>query len=598
LGSQQSIYFEVDGKMPAGGNVLVLAWSDSQKRMVDEFAHVQMGEPWRIYPSRMNMLPPGRVNLQLLLRVPGQDTVKVTRWIEMVSPQNGGNPGNGGDPGDGGTTEPGDGGDPSDPGDGGDPSDPGDGGDPSDPGDGGDPSDPGDGGSNPSIGWTPLSKSSDTRVIYVSSSQGDDDNDGLTENRPVRTLAKAYSLLRSGSPDWMLLKRGDTFDGGFPQWTKSGRSQDAPMVISTYGSGPRPLVRAGDAVPLRKKGNVANLWVIGVAIDGRGASSCMQFRGGFQNILLEDCYFANAKDNLEFQPVSDSDVTRDLSIRRCVIADARSTGSAHSQGAFIKDVEGLLIEECLFDHNGWSESVSSAEPTMFNHNIYLKECRDVVIRGNVLARGSSFGLKISSDRTGGMVNVLVEDNLFLGDANGITVGRSGRYADYATKNLTFRRNVFTELGRTLNGQPQAFGVHITSADGGVIERNYFIYKDYPAPHAALELDGDRPQRNIAVRNNVVYQWRVNNDGNPWRVTGSRFSNVTNSGNLIEPKASQLVDADRNVDRYAASQGGQANWEAFLTQARQQRRGNWRDGYTAKAVVDYIRSGFSLVPSFD
>ena len=46
------------------------------------------------------------------------------------------------------------------------------------------------------------------RIIYVSSSEGNDLNSGLSPSAPVRTLEAGYDLLRDGQPDWMLLKRG------------------------------------------------------------------------------------------------------------------------------------------------------------------------------------------------------------------------------------------------------------------------------------------------------------------------------------------------------------------------------------------------------
>src|ERR1043165_3600243 len=52
-------------------------------------------------------------------------------------------------------------------------------------------------------GWTALSPGASSRVIYVSSSSGVDTNSGLSTTAPVRTLSKAYSLLRDGSPDWV-----------------------------------------------------------------------------------------------------------------------------------------------------------------------------------------------------------------------------------------------------------------------------------------------------------------------------------------------------------------------------------------------------------
>src|SRR5580704_15944584 len=84
-----------------------------------------------------------------------------------------------------------------------------------------------------SNGWTVFTPSSDTHIVYVSSSIGNDSNSGLSTSTPVKTIAHGLSLLRRGYPDWLLLKKGDT-------WTEdnflhvSGRSPTEPMLISSY----------------------------------------------------------------------------------------------------------------------------------------------------------------------------------------------------------------------------------------------------------------------------------------------------------------------------------------------------------------------------
>ena len=63
---------------------------------------------------------------------------------------------------------------------------------------------------------------------------------------------------------------------------------------------------------------------------------------------------------------------------------------------YTKHVEGLLIEENVFDHNGWAPDVEeSACATMYNHNLYLT-ANDLVVRGNVIARAASIGIKMVS----------------------------------------------------------------------------------------------------------------------------------------------------------------------------------------------------------
>ena len=84
--------------------------------------------------------------------------------------------------------------------------------------------------SRDSEGWTLVTPSADTRIIYVSSSMGSDTSDGLSEDYPVQTLERGYSLLRDSFPDRMLLRRGDEWYENFPAIGKSGRSADEPIL--------------------------------------------------------------------------------------------------------------------------------------------------------------------------------------------------------------------------------------------------------------------------------------------------------------------------------------------------------------------------------
>ena len=56
------------------------------------------------------------------------------------------------------------------------------------------------------------------------------------------------------------------------------------------------------------------------------------------------------------------------------------------QGLYADGVQGLLIEENVFDHNGWNESVAGAGPNMFNQSMYLNTLNTgVQVIGNIIA---------------------------------------------------------------------------------------------------------------------------------------------------------------------------------------------------------------------
>ncbi len=116
-------------------------------------------------------------------------------------------------------------------------------------------------------GWTVVKPEGDSRVIYVSNSQGNDNNNGRSPQSPVKTLGDAVSLVRNNSADQILLKRGDVWTnqtlGG---WHKSGRSADEPIVIGAYGTGARPRLDTGADVALdANRDAFAELFVEGLA---------------------------------------------------------------------------------------------------------------------------------------------------------------------------------------------------------------------------------------------------------------------------------------------------------------------------------------------
>ena len=67
---------------------------------------------------------------------------------------------------------------------------------------------------------------------------------------------------------------------------------------------------------------------------------------------------------------------------------------------------------------------------------------------------------------------------------------------------------------------------------------------------------------------------------------------------LRARGRRPVCPEASTATYHASLGKAADFEQFLLQARRQRRGAWRNEYEADEVVSFIRSGFSLVPTYD
>lgn len=103
------------------------------------------------------------------------------------------------------------------------------------------------------------------RKIYYFSSDGDDSNDGLSPERPLKTLEKLGKLALSPG-DVVLFRRGDTFRGNI--------NANSGVTYSAYGEGAKPTICASKrnyADPLDwEKTGYENVWVYRGSLENVG----------------------------------------------------------------------------------------------------------------------------------------------------------------------------------------------------------------------------------------------------------------------------------------------------------------------------------------
>lgn len=338
-------------------------------------------------------------------------------------------------------------------------------------------------------------------------------------------------------------------------------------------------------------------------------------------------------------------------LRRSIVVDAWNT-PGHSQGIFARNVDSLIIEECLFDHNGWNESIPGADATIYNRNMYIKDCPNAITRGNVDARGASGGIQ---QRVGG----ISEYNLSLMNPLGITFGHAENHPDMPASG-SIRFNVILDA-RDIDDLPRGIGIsagdYVDSVD---IHDNIVAHNAHGTGTVrGIKIGSDNPSRfarNISVHDNIVYSWYESGNGSwgqsgpaiqvaresenasvmhnllqqvspggelvsissafrsDWHFEGNTYTSAnqadkqfsTDSGRVSysswisishesDSSYSQVAfpDPNRDIATYMQSLGLTASLDAFLARAREQRRGSWSDEYTAVAVIDYIREGFGL-----
>jgi hypothetical protein len=357
--------------------------------------------------------------------------------------------------------------------------------------------------------WTQFTPSTDTRLIFVSESEGNNSNSGLTPNQPVKTLAKGYSLLRDEAPDWMLLKRGDTWNESLPGWNKSGRSESEMMVVGGYGdTNERPQIRPdGSSHGMMSSGTntIQHIAFVGFHLEPAQRSvdqSPIGIRWLHQadNILFEDVLVKGFKDNFVFQEYPPSNSISNIRLNGCILLDSWND-QGHSQGLFASDLDGLIIENCVFDSNGFSTE-RGVQPTWFNHNAYIQhKCLNVVVKNNIFARGAATGIQL---RPGGVL----QDNLFIKNPVSFMLGFGGQYATEGGISADARRNTVMYGVGLDDNTPRAFGAVITNARSANVSDNIFYSSviNYNGQAIQTTNGGSYGLTDILIENNSIVNW--------------------------------------------------------------------------------------------
>ena len=499
--------------------------------------------------------------------------------------------------------------------------------------------DPGTGSVRAPSGWTSLQPSNGSRHVYVSSSSGNDNNSGLSEQSPKASIQAGVALLRQGTPDWLHIKRGDRFAGGLGDWYLSGRSAAEPMVVTTYGtSNDRPLFRCGTGFGLTvHAAAIHDVAFVGLhffadTYDGaNGQPYGVSLLQPCTGVLIEDCMIDRFFNNVRFQGSHNG-----LKLRRSVIADAYATGTAHAEGIYVDGVSDCLIEECVFDHNGWLAGVPGAVADIYRHNIYIQgNTSNVVIRGNIIARGGSHGLQA---RSGGEVR----DNLFLGNAINLLVGDN--ILNNGAVTATVIGNVMLD-GRDISGsEPRGWAAMFQCLASGEIAGNVAAHQLTGTNPVSFQLDSTLGVgiRNVNFHDNIAYKW-----GAPLSLAGAQFSGLTlrandvqeygggqvfgyagtlpgltSAGNRFYTSASaaqwmfyagqamslatwksmvgdstsaatqpSYARPEEQIADYDAATGGSGGLDSFLSRARGQSRTTWSELLVGTNVAAHFRANF-------
>ena len=411
----------------------------------------------------------------------------------------------------------------------------------------------------------------DSKVIYVSAS-GNDSNNGLTVSTPVKTVSKAMQMVRKNSPDWIVLKRGETFSGGLGKirsrkgenyW--GGKSVDRPFVISSYGKSlKRPIIKvSNDNNGIGIWGPFRNVTISGLEFYSKPGTGGTGIRTLYEgtNYVIHNNYISGFGVGINVQAkVEENKKFSKVFIKDNIITDSASSGKGHSQGVFAKGVEKLNIVGNVIDHCGWyldrdGELPNSRIATKFNHCLYLQNGGyPAMVKNNIITRASSHGLQA---RSGG----IVVNNLFARNPIQFFISSKGLNGDANQSRMIAKNNMVLEATDINYQMPRGTGIQHNNA--------YFaLYEDNVVAHVLSASKSNKRAIQIVCktddvhtsisgqcrarfRNNLVYNW--GNDFGGYLVSAKDFKNslgiehqVINNHFAIADSRAKFINVQRET----------------------------------------------------
>ena len=337
------------------------------------------------------------------------------------------------------------------------------------------------------------------------------------------------------------------------------------------------------------------------------------------------------------------------------------------EGMYCFNVSNVSVLQCTFDHNGWDTACPGSVDTGYSHDMYFgPTCTGIVVQQSVIAEaafagimdraggnidynmfidnavacsfgdadggimstpggvsGSLIGNVIDIDKAEGSVSgsplaygqgfviantapsadVMVEDNLFIGDTQNakpaitltMATGTSNPAQCVGLNNLTIANNVIDgwRWGIDIDGRfvPGATGLY--ALNGLVISHNDFdnstvslVRQDGAFAASAESWTGNRYIDTLGLPQSN------------WILLQSKSFSFTTWATTYDIGATALFtfpysDPTRTAATYDTTQSGPGTWQDFLLQSDQLSIYDYRPQYMAQAAITYIDAGFNI-----
>ncbi|NQU54556.1 MAG: right-handed parallel beta-helix repeat-containing protein [Bacteroidetes bacterium] len=336
-------------------------------------------------------------------------------------------------------------------------------------------------------------------AIYISSSAGDDNKDGLTPETAFQTLAKVNSLeLLPG--DSLLFKSGDTFVGKLSVVNEGG-SSEKPILVSNFSNGENPVLDGDGYLSTIHIVNSGYLHFSNLEIKNNGGEA----KPGDSEVLRYGMYIENTfTDGTSFEHYRLNNLTFKNIYPTIEVTEDDNTGvNAHAiitSGSWGDDIhptrfDDMTIEGCIFTRTA-------------RHATFFKAVNNLVIKNNLFEHVGGAGMVIGN----GCTNILVENNVTNYTGSSIDNRMAGRGSGiwcFHSKNLTVQYNKLMHA----KGIHDSYGMHIDIGNKNVVYQ-YNYSEDNEG--GFVEILGE----NV----NVGYRYNLS-VGDGWRKRGNRFGQI-------------------------------------------------------------------------
>lgn len=451
------------------------------------------------------------------------------------------------------------------------------------------------------------------RTIWISSVSGDDANDGLTRQTPIKTETRLAQLDRANQNDVYLFDCLGTYNSSNLNWLRSGAP--GKKVLGFYNAiaagGRRPLFNRQGLIYTNVNTPILhNVVFAGLDIHNEvrnpahpnfnpDSHATFQFYGDIDGLEFYDNRFLF--NELSIQARAGGRI-QNLVMQRNVFYGSYTNKSSYDTDErpsclYIKGCDSAYLAENFCDLGGWHPDVENAGANSRNHCWYLAEAifdefgnnsgngNGFHTYSNIFLRGSSHGCH---QRPGG----IQEYNFSARCSVGIQLGYQDRPLLPGWTAIQ-RYNVVTE------GAMQERGINACQINAKCSHAVWGVV-------AATTNDGTAQfyiQNNIAAGLAQGTDFRTEFDGlgDPQLGAFSTSLGAIKENNIAwhwdsptQGDSVNYVDPGRNLASYHAFHGGSGDFLEAATHFRDRPLGAWNSNCTGKAIGDYVRAGFEVV----